>query len=349
MAELRLDLDVMERNAKRIASEVSALGKLWRPHVKAHCQPKIAKMLVELGACGVTCATVAEVEVMADAGIPSALLAHIAVDSGDLNRLSAASRKLDLLVCVDHYAQAERFSEAATQNGTKFDLLVDIDVGMGRTGTRPRVDALQIARAANELPGVSVAGIMGYEGHLLTIADQDEKTAAIFEAINMLQATKDAFVDANITCDVVSAGGSGSFWITGQHAAVTELQAGGGIFGDLFYQRACGLKDVESALTIRADVVSRPSLTTAVVNCGRKASNPATYSSEVISVAGATVQSMSAEHTVLSLSDDARDLRIGDRVTFAVGYSDHSILMHREIHVYRGEQFIETWPVIRPV
>jgi D-serine deaminase-like pyridoxal phosphate-dependent protein len=347
MPELRLDLDVMERNAARIGNEVLGLGKLWRPHVKSHSQPGIAKTLVDYGACGVTAANVAEVEVMATAGIPSVLLAHIAVAENQLDRLAAAGRQTHLLVTVDHYVQSELYSAAAQRTGAEFHVLIDIDVGMQRTGVRPRVDASRLAVATDRLPGVSVVGIMGYEGHLLTITDPAEKKSAIFDAMNVLEQSRDAIQQEGVCCDFVSAGGSGSFWMTGQHDAVTELQAGGGIFGDLFYTQACGLNDVAPALTLTADVVSRPSLDRAVLNCGRKAVNPVVHSPEVLNVVGARIESLSAEHAVVSLEGAARDLKIGDSVRLVVGYSDHSILMHRHIHVYRGTEKVDVWPVIR--
>lgn len=347
MVQLRLDLDVMEQNAGRIAREVASLGKLWRPHVKAHSQPRIAQTMVNLGACGVTCATVDEVVVMAEAGIPSALLAHLAVTDAALDRLAQAATRLELLVTIDHFVHAERYSKAALRNGIEFNVLIDVDIGMHRTGTRPRVDAAQLAAAADLLPGVSVVGIMGYEGHLLTISDPLEKKERIFEAMNMLQQTRDAMLEQGLTCDVVSAGGSGSFWITGQHEAVTELQAGGGAFGDLFYQQACGLEGVSPALTVQAEVVSRPSRDQAVINCGRKAINPVVHPPELLGIAGASIKSMSAEHVVVALEGAAQDLRIGDEVRLVVGYSDHSILMHRNIEIYRGDQHVDSWPVIR--
>lgn len=347
MPELRLDLNIMERNARRIASEIAGLGKQWRPHVKAHGQVEIAKALVELGACGVTAATITEACNMANAGIPSILFAHIAVQPEELRSLAEVSKKTNLLVCVDHFVHAERYSKAAEHSGTTFNVLIDIDVGMNRTGCRPRVDATQLAIAADKLPGLNVAGIFGYEGHLLTIPDANEKKAAIFEAMGMLEQSRDSIIAAGLPCDVVSAGASGSFWITGQHSAVTELQAGGGIFGDLFYSQKCGLTDVQPALTVVADVVSRPSLTRAVINAGRKAINPFVCSPEVADHSGATIDSMSAEHTTLNLEGESQDLKIGDRVTLNVGYSDHTILMHRSIAVYRGERKVETWSVVR--
>lgn len=349
MAELRLDLDIMKRNACRMADELKALGKMWRPHVKSHSQPRIAQAMVDLGACGITAATVAEVEIMADAGIPSVLLAHLAVTDSVLDRLAAASKKIELFVCADHFVHAELYSKAAERNSVQFNLLIDVNIGMNRTGSRPRVDATQIAVAADALPGIQVCGIMGYEGHLLTISEASEKEAAIFDSMNMLQQTRDAMRDREITCDIVSAGGSGSFWVTGRHEAVTELQCGGGAFGDLFYQKSCGLDGITSALTVHAEVVSRPSLTQAIINCGQKAMNPAVHPPELISVDGATIDFYSAEHTSVTVTGQARDLRIGDPVVFAVGYSDLTILLHREIQIYRGEEHVDTWPVIRRV
>ncbi|MEZ6129910.1 MAG: alanine racemase [Planctomycetaceae bacterium] len=346
-AQLRLDLDIMERNAQRMATELAALGKQWRPHVKSHSQPRIAQIMVDLGAIGITAATVPEVEVMAAAGIPSVLLAHLAVSVADRDRLAAASRQTDLLLNIDHFVHAELYSETAVKHGIELKLLVDVDIGMGRTGIRPRVDASQLAAAADDLPGVSVVGIMGYEGHLLTMKDPAEKQTAIFEAMNVLEQTRDAVIERGVCCDIVSAGGSGSFWMTGQHPAVTELQAGGGAFGDLFYQEACGLDRIESALTVVADVVSRPSLEKAVINCGRKSINPAVFPPAMKNLPGATIDYQSAEHAVLTLEGPARDLKIGDVVTVAVGYSDLTLLMHREIHIYRGEDKVDVWPVIR--
>lgn len=346
-AQLRLDLDIMERNARRMASEIAALGKAWRPHVKSHCQTQIASALVEMGACGVTAANVYEVEVMAQAGIPSVLLAHLVVSEHDLDRLAAASKLTNLLVTIDHFVHAELLSKFAERHATEFQVLVDVDVGMQRTGCRPRIDATHLAAAASQLPGIHIAGIMGYEGHLVAVPDAGEKRSAIFEAMNCLQQTRDSFQQQGICCEIVSAGGSGTFSITAQHECVTELQAGGGIFGDLFYQRQCGLTDVTSALTVAAEVVSRPSLTQAVINSGRKAINPFVADPEVIGISGADVAKMSAEHTTLTLAGRARDLKIGDTVSLAVGYSDHSLLMHREIHVYRGEEKLAVWPVVR--
>ncbi|MEZ6059136.1 MAG: alanine racemase [Planctomycetaceae bacterium] len=346
---LCLDLDIMERNARVMAEHISRSGKQWRPHVKSHCLPQIASTLMEFGAIGVTAASVAEAEVMARAGVPSVLLAHLVANPMQLKRLPNINTSTELLLTIDHFVHAELLSELAGECGQEFQVLVDIDIGMHRTGVRPGHDAAELAAAADKLPGVRVVGVMGYEGHLLQLADADEKRRLIFEGMNVLQHSRDLIRRHDIPCDILSAGGTGSFQTTSDHPAVTELQAGGGIFGDLFYTRNCRASDLESAMWVTADVVSRPSLNQAVLNCGRKVLNPDLCLPAMRNLPDATIQRLSAEHAVVEVSGPARDLRIGDTVSVTVGYSDLTILLHRRLHVFRGEALIDVWEIQRPV
>lgn len=342
MAELHLDLDRLDSNAQLVADRVAALGKQWRPHIKAHNEPRLAQRLMALGAVGITAARVVEVTRMAEAGIPSILLAHICVDEAERRQLAAAARRTQLLLCADHFVQLERYSQTAVDAGVTFEVLVDVNIGMDRTGCRPRVDATQLALAASQLPGLQVAGIFGYEGHLLTIEDPAEKQAQIFDAMNTLQQTRQAVESAGLSCPIVSAGASGSLEITGRHPVVTELQAGGAIFGDPFYTR-CGLTGLQPALTVTADVVSRPALQRAVLNAGRKAINPFVQPPEVVGYPDVSIEQMNAEHTVLSLAGTGRELQIGDRVSLVVGYSDHTLRLHRQVHVHHSGGQQELW------
>ena len=344
---LCVDLDILDRNVKLMADEISSSGKQWRPHVKSHCQPKLMQRMVDAGASGVTCASVAEAEVMAAAGAPSILIAHIVVNPDQLERLPAINQQTELLLTVDHFAQAELLVRLAANCSQNFKVLVDVNVGMNRTGIRPGYDALRLAEAIDKQSGVEVVGIMGYEGHLLLIDDPDEKRTKIMDAMGVLQHTQTLIQQKGICCDIVSAGGTGSYQITKDHEAVTELQAGGGIFGDLFYTKRCGTKGVEPALFVTADVVSRPSLEQAVLNCGRKMLNIEICKPEITGYPGATAERFSAEHCVVSLKGAARDLKIGDSVKMLIGYSDLTLLMHRQIAVFRGEQKIDSWPIVR--
>src|SRR5262245_55978373 len=73
---LVIDLDVVERNAARMAQAIAAAGMTLRPHVKTHKSVALAKLQLEHGAHGITVGTLGEAEVMANGGITDIFLAY---------------------------------------------------------------------------------------------------------------------------------------------------------------------------------------------------------------------------------------------------------------------------------
>src|SRR5258707_10364277 len=62
-----VDLDLFERNVKAMADYSKTAGINVRPHVKIHKSADVAKRQVAQGAIGLTCATIAEAELMSGA------------------------------------------------------------------------------------------------------------------------------------------------------------------------------------------------------------------------------------------------------------------------------------------
>ena len=60
-----VDLEIFEKNLQTMAEHCRKSGIQLRGHVKVHKSPDIAKRQLALGSIGVTCATVAECELMA--------------------------------------------------------------------------------------------------------------------------------------------------------------------------------------------------------------------------------------------------------------------------------------------
>jgi D-serine deaminase-like pyridoxal phosphate-dependent protein len=106
---LVLDLDLFETNLTRMAEHVKTAGKSLRPHAKAHKCPEIAKRQIALGAIGVCCATVPEVELMTAAGIPGILLTSPLADPLKMARVVAAGA----MAVVDNAQQATWYDEVA--------------------------------------------------------------------------------------------------------------------------------------------------------------------------------------------------------------------------------------------
>lgn len=343
---LCIDLEAMEANIERMAGWMAKRGKAWRPHQKCHKTPAIAWKLIEAGAIGVTCAKVSEAEVMAAAGIRDILIAHMIVGRPKWERIASLCRHADPIVACDHFAQVEPLAEICRERGVTCRVIVEVNIGLDRVGIRPGRDTLDLAKAISKLEGVQLAGIMGYEGHLLRVENQDEKNRLIQEAMGVLCHCRDRLLDENLNCDIVSAGGTGSYQITADCEGVTELQAGGGIFADPLYQVQMNVLGLEAAVTVLATVVSRPTLDRAILDCGRKTLNPDLMMPTVKNLPEAEVVALSAEHGQLKLQGAAQDLKIGDKVELQVPYSDFTTVLHDHFWGFRGDTLETVWPIL---
>ena len=343
---LCIDLDRMESNIRRMASYCRENGVAWRPHAKCHKTPVIANLEIAAGAIGITCAKVSEAEVMALGGVRDILIANMVVGPQKWNRVAALRKIADPIVACDHYAQVEPLAAVCRAHGVNVRVMVEVDIGLNRVGTPPGKPTLDLVSAIAKLDGVTFSGIMGYEGHLLKIADQAEKQRKILEALSILQHMRQQIEASGIPCPIVSAGGTGSYQISAKAPGITELQAGGGIFMDPFYREDCQVGELEYALTVLATVVSRPMLDRAILDSGRKTLNPDVHLPAVLGHADATITRMSAEHCELKLGPQSQNLKIGDKVELVVGYGDFTTVLHDEFHGFRNNRLECVWPIV---
>jgi D-serine deaminase-like pyridoxal phosphate-dependent protein len=343
---LCIDLDVMEANIHKMADFVHERGKQWRPHEKCHKTPAIAWKQLEAGAIGVTCAKVSEAEVMAAAGIRDILIANMIVGRQKLERVASLCRWADPIVGCDHFAQVEPLAEVCRRQGVTCRVMIEVNIGLDRVGVRPGIDTLELAQGIDRLQGVELAGIMGYEGHLLRVEDPEQKRRQINESIQTLVHCRDLITEKGINCEIVSAGGTGSYQITSDCPGVTELQAGGGIFADPMYQNLCQVRGLDYALTVLATVVSRPALERAILDSGRKTVNPDVHLPLVKGHPDAQAVRLSAEHCELKLGPESQNLKIGDKVELIVGYADFTTVLHDQFYGFRNDRLEVVWPIL---
>jgi D-serine deaminase-like pyridoxal phosphate-dependent protein len=341
---LLVDLTVMEANIARIAERCRAHGVAWRPHVKAHKTPEIARLQLAAGAIGVTCAKVAEAEVMADAGIRDILIANQIVGATKIARLVDLNGRADPIVCADNVWNIEALSTAAAGSGKPLSVAIEVNIGMNRAGVEPGEPVLALAQAISRQPGLRFAGLMGWESPATTIADPAAKERAVRHSIAMLTASAEACRQAGLEVEIVSCGGTGTFPYCVQQPGVTEVQVGGGIFSDMHYRGNYHV-DFAPALTILATVISRPTPSRIVLDAGKKAmSSDAAMPSPVL---GDRVRAMvvSAEHTKIELEGASETPRIGDKMELIVGYSDTTVHLHEEIVATRNGRVEAVWRI----
>lgn len=342
---LCVDLDVMESNLRAMVASCREHGVGWRPHTKCHKSPTIAHQVIAAGALGITCAKLGEAEVMAAGGIQDILIANLIVGPQKIDRLVALRRVADPVVCIDHLDQAAPISAAMAAAGLTLRVILEVDIGLQRVGVLPGEPTLELARAVAALPGIDLAGIMGYEGHLLCIEDQTEKAEAIAAALTVLTDTAEQLRAAGVPCGIVSCGGTGSFKFAITHPGITDVQAGGGMFMDAFYRHKCQVTDWGHALTVVATIVGRPSASRAIIDAGKKTMDGNTHPPLVLGRDDIRVESLSAEHGTLHLDSTAQSLKIGDRLEFIPGYSDMTCVMHDHFLGFRQDRLEVVWPL----
>jgi len=340
---LVVDLDIVERNIARIAAACRDGGVSWRPHCKSHKSPDIARLLIEAGAIGITCAKLSEAEMLADAGIADILIANQIAGEIKIARLMRLRRRADIAVAVDGRDNVEALAKAAAEAGLRQRVLIEVDTGTDRAGVLPGEPVLDLARFIVRFPALDLAGVMTWEGHTTRIEPPEEKSKAIHAAVGALVESAELCRKNGIDIRIVSCGGTGTFETSARIPGVTEIQAGGGIFGDVRYRTIYNVP-VEYGLTVLSTVTSRPTPTRIVTDAGKKSMStdsgmPVPLLDNVAKVG------FSAEHAKIELSVPAQTPRVGERISFVVGYADTSIHLHSEIHATRRGRIEQVWTI----
>ena len=339
---LVVDVAAMQRNIRRMAEFFAAGPCRLRPHFKAHKTPEIARRQLAAGSCtGLTCATVSEAEVAADL-CGDILIANELVGPGKCERVAALARRVAVTVAVDSAAGLDAIAAAAKHAGVTVNVLVDLNVGQMRCGVEPGSDAVGLARRVASAKGVTLRGLMGYEGHVVGVPDRAEREARTRLAMAGLVETARLFRVDGLPCDVVSAGGTGTYDISGRIDGITEIQAGSYVLMDTDYGRL----DVpfEQAFWVLGTIISRPGPGRCVADCGHKSMTKDHGHPVVWDLDGASVVSLNDEHATISVPSECR-IRIGDRVYLQPSHTDPTINLHDMFYALDGDRVVGVWPI----
>jgi D-serine deaminase-like pyridoxal phosphate-dependent protein len=317
---LFIDVDGLDRNLATMADALP--GARLRPHVKAHKCTALAAAQQAIGHHSFTCATPREVIGMANAGVGTELL--LANETVDPRRLRAmAELDVPVLVAVD---SSETVAAAAQAGITT--CLIDVNVGLPRCGIAPdRAGPLaDEARTA----GLDVRGVMGYEGHLMMVAERDDRRTRVAAAMELL-----IRAHADVGGDIISAGGTGTFDLH-SHSGVTEIQAGSYVVMDTHY----GRQDLpfEQAMFVLGTVIS-VSDGWAVADVGLKALGMDHGDPEVI---GGSVWFCSDEHLTFAPGEP---VRVGDHVRVVPAHVDPTVAKHDAVWLVRDREVVDRWPI----
>jgi D-serine deaminase-like pyridoxal phosphate-dependent protein len=340
---LLLDKPKLERNISRMAKFMAGGPAKLRPHAKTHKCVEIAKLQLDAGAIGITCANVGEAEALAGGGIRDILIANQIIGPLKIARLVDLARRCKVTVAVDDAENVRRISEAAVAAGVTLGCYVEVNVGMDRCGVEPGEPAVRLARLVDEAEGLSFDGLQAYEGHLQNVMPFAEREARAKLDMRKALSASQSIEAAGLRVGQISGCGTGTHTITGRLPWMTELQCGSYATMDAQYA-AVGGATYENALTVLVTVISRPAPGKAIIDAGLKAVTPEFGDPKVL-VPGATWLDFSEEHGEITVTGAAEELRVGDKIELVPRHGCTTINLYDRYQVIEDGALAGTWKV----
>eukprot|EP00750_Incisomonas_marina_P019358 INCI3301.2.p1 GENE.INCI3301.2~~INCI3301.2.p1 ORF type:complete len:360 (+),score=54.49 INCI3301.2:1147-2226(+) len=353
-----------------MAQRMRAAGVNWRPPVKAHRCPQLARSLIKHGADGVLVLTLDEAQLFADWGFTDIHLANQVFGAKKIAHLIEVAERISkstpddpqgrsvMRVNVDDADNAREIHEAARAAGVVVEALVEINVNHNRAGVSPD-QAPDLVRTCVELQasqvdagkqgGIQYVGLQGYEGHT-PILPKDEKTAATEESHAILAKAKALVEEAGFDVPHVCGGGSCNYMDCLDGGVLTEVQAGGGALCDRLYKGSGGLGDHghDYGVMVLTEITSVPKDgSRAIGDAGFKQVgwHPFGGPAQPRDRDDIEVTGLSAEHCRIFPKKGVGtvNLKRGDKIALVPGYTDAMGYGWSQLYATRDDTVVGVW------
>lgn len=349
---LVLDLDALERNIQKMGDYAKAHNMRHRAHGKMHKSVDVLKLQMELGgAIGVCCQKVSEAEVFVRGGIKEVLVSNQVRDAAKIDRLAQLPKHgANIIVCVDDVANVADLSAAAQKHGTELGVFVEIDCGAGRCGVTTTPAVVEIAKAVEAADNLSYKGIQAYQGAMQHMDSFADRQAKIDAAVAQVQDAVDALKAEGIETELVSGGGTGSYYFESNSGVYNELQCGSYAFMDADYGRILDEKgnridagEWENAFFILTSVMSHAKADKAICDAGLKAQSVDSGLPFIFGRDDVEYIKCSDEHGVIA--DPKGALKVNEKLRLVPGHCDPTANVHDWYVGVRGGKVECVWPV----
>ena len=271
---LLIDRTLVRRNLEAMIALARGPDRL-RPHVKTHKMPAIVRMCEAMGIRKHKCATIAEAEMVAEAGGTDVLLAYpmVGPNIARLARLVRTFPGTTFRALVDDPLSAEALAEGMRELDRPLPVLIDLEVGMGRTGIAPDDTAVALARQIEAAPSLVLDGLFAYDGHIKD-GPLDARQRSSTPGIERTMALRDRLEALGLPVPRLVLGGTPTFPV---HAAldipgvVVECSPGTCTLHDIGYASRYPDLPFTPAAFLLGRVISRPRAGRLCLDLGHKA------------------------------------------------------------------------------
>lgn len=349
---LVIDEAALDRNVAAMAEFARRARRSLRPHAKTHKSVVIARKQIEAGAIGICCATLPELQAMADARIGGLLLTAPLQDPAKTETLIGVAKKTPITIAIDHPSQIDTLIKKLPADANPINIVVDVDVGQRRTGVCDVGDTIAIARLVAEDERLQFTGLQGYAGHVQHIPEFGERAREAGRVSTLLGEHIAGLRQAGFEAVIVSGSGTGTHDLDLDHHPFTEIQAGSYVFMDADYARILNRNGeglpFECSLYMLTTVTSanRPGQVT--LDAGTKSLAVNGPSPHLLAGApeGSAYQFAGDEHGILSFPEGSKAPKLGERILMSVTHCDPTVNLFSVMHAVSKSGEIEKWPVV---
>lgn len=350
---LLLDLDKFQWNVDAMFTFAREAGVNVRPHAKTFKAAAICSKLLDAGAIGLMTQKLSEAESLLHAGVlqgeQNILISQELADPVKIAKLvgmNVAMGEGRVLTAIENGAEAELLSKAALKWGIRQHVVIEMT--HGRCGVAPGQPTVDLARKVAALKGLVFRGIYGYEGPV----DQAialERNKLTVDTANMIR-------QAGIPVEIVSAGSTGTYQVTGTYPGITEIEPGSFVFGVGPEGTGYGFKTVndvyfQASLSVLTQVIGGNFSNRVVTDAGLKAMSSG-FDTPRVRVDGDLIDCdavrLSEEHGTVQFAEGSavrRRLKWGDKIEFIPSHCCTCVNQHDRIFVIKNGRLAAVWPV----
>lgn len=340
--------ELLEKNIDHMIA-IAGRPERLRPHCKTHKMAEVTKLELARGISKHKCATFAEAEMLANAGVTDMFLAYNLVGP-NIHRAVAFLReypRAGLKVQADHPEPVARLGAAMAAAGLTIDVLLDLDVGQHRTGIEAGPAAKELYRTIAYTPGLRAAGLHVYDGHQHQ-KSREERAAAVNREWEKVVAFRDDLVRSGLAVPRIVCGGTGSFPIYAEKDdPAIELSPGTCVFNDAGYSETFPDLVFPPATALLTRVVSRPAPDRITLDLGYKAvaSDPPAGKRVVLMDLPDAEQVIQNEEHLVIRTPRAAEFKPGDELYAFPRHICPSSALHKQVFVISHGKLVDRWDV----
>jgi D-serine deaminase-like pyridoxal phosphate-dependent protein len=341
-------LEQVQYNIDHAIATVGGDVSRLRPHAKTHKTAEIIAMERDAGILKHKCATLREAEMLAQNGIADIVIAYQMVGP-NVNRFASLQQQYpdaDFKVVVDHQEAVTALSSAVAKYGLSVKVMLDLDVGMHRTGVPVGDTAVDVYAQIEAAEGLQPWGLHVYDGHIHD-TDVAERKASCDKSLAQVEDMQDRLAAKGLEVPLIVMGGTPTFPIYAETPGV-EASPGTFVFHDSGYTTLFPDLGFTPAALLLSRVISIPTPHRITLDLGHKAiaADPDGARGIVLDIDGAEVDKQHEEHWAINVPDSS-PIHIGQEIYVCPTHICPCVALHPFYYVVDADGYCRrTWEVI---